>query len=183
MPTNQNITGGAELQAALSSLPAKIEKNIMRSALATGAREVAKEIKARAPVGPPSAEGARLYGGYAGALRDSVRVSTRVGKDGTIRAVVRVGGKNKKGVDVFYARFIEYGTRPHVIKAKNGGALSLGGALVGGVMHPGTRPNPFVRPVFDAKSQDAIAAVASKIRERLTKEGINSPAPMPPDEE
>ena len=173
----QNIRGGRELQEFLNTLPAKVEKNILRSALGAGAREMAKEIRERALVGPPSSKGARLYGGYAGALRDSVKVYTKVAKGGKIVAGIRVGGKNKKGADVFYAHIIEFGSRPHLIKAKRGGALFIAGSLIKEVMHPGTRPQPFVRPAFDAKATEAIAAVAAQIRKRLTKEGINAPAP------
>lgn len=179
---DQNIRGGRELQKFLNTLPANIEKNIMRSALGAGARVVAKEIRARAPVGPPSDEGARIYGGYAGALRDSVRVTTKVRRDGKIVAGVRVGGKGKSGADVFYAHMVEFGTRPHTIKARPGGALSFGGGSrtagpIVEVMHPGTRPQPFVRPAFDAVTSSAVSAVAEQIRKRLTKEGINVPAP------
>lgn len=182
---DENIRGGAELQAFLNTLPAKLEKNIMRSALGAGARVVAKEIRNRAPVGPPSDEGARLYGGYAGALRDSVRVVTKAGRDGRIVAAVRVGGKSKRGADVFYAHMVEFGTRPHIIKARSGGSLSFGagsgtGNPVTEVMHPGTRPQPFVRPGFDAVTSEAINAVGAQIRKRLTAQGINTPAPEVP---
>ena len=178
---DQNITGGAQLQEFLNTLPAKLEKNIMRSALGAGARAMAKEIRDRAPVGSPSSEGFLFYGGYAGALRDSVRVYTKVAKDGRIIAGIRVGGKNKKtGADVFYAHIVEFGSRPHIIKARKGGALFIGGNLIGEVMHPGTRPQPFVRPTFDAFAGEAIKAVAAQVRKRLTKEGINVPAPEVP---
>lgn len=49
-----------------------------------------------------------------------------------------------------YSKFIEYGTRPHVIRAKAGGFLRF---VVGGrtvfakqVNHPGTQPYPFGGP-------------------------------------
>lgn len=174
--SDENIIGGRQLAEFLATLPAKIEANIMRSALGAGAREMAKEIRERAPVGPPSDEGARLYGGYEGALRDSVRVYTKIFR-GKVVAGIRVGGKTKKGASVFYAHIIEYGSRPHLIKAKPGGAIFVGGSPLTQVMHPGTRPNPFVRPAFDMKAQDAIAAVSAQIGKRLTKAGINVPAP------
>jgi len=52
-----------------------------------------------------------------------------------------------------YAPFVEFGTKPHVIKPKDKKALSF---MVGGrrvtvreVHHPGTRSQPFVRPAFE----------------------------------
>lgn len=152
------ISGGRELDAFLQSLPAKVEKNIMRAALRAGANQFKAEVKANVPVDD-------------GDLRDSVRVSTR-SKRGTVYASLKVG--NKKA---WYAHFVEYGTKPHIIKAKNGGTLHIGSSFLRQVMHPGAKPNPFIRPAFDSKSSEAIAAVAAKVRERLTKEGLNVPAP------
>lgn len=174
MSDDQNISGGRELDAFLQTLSAKVEKNIMRSALAAGARVIAADVKQRAPVGPSSSENANLYGGYAGALRDSVRVSTKVGKDGRISAAVKVGGKGKKGANVFYAHMVEFGTRAHKISPQHTRALVIGGAVVSSVDHPGARHQPFVRPGFDSKASEAIAAIGMQIRKRLTAEGINT---------
>lgn len=178
------IKGGRELDAFLQSLPVKVEKNILRSALRAGANEFKAEIKANAPVDD-------------GDLRDSVRVSTR-SKGGTVYASVKAG--NKKA---WYAHLVEFGTRAHLIKVQdserpvnyrltakrgtlthmsmrtiNRNALKIGSNFVGPVVnHPGARPHPFVRPALDTKAGAAVAATAAKIRQRLTKEGINAPAP------
>lgn len=48
---------------------------------------------------------------------------------------------------VKYARMHHEGTRPHVIAPKAGGALVIGRGRVmvrGPVLHPGTKPNPFL---------------------------------------
>jgi HK97 gp10 family phage protein len=175
--SDQTIVGGKELDAFLQSLPLKIERNIMRAALSAGARVILREAKDRAPVGPTSSENAKLYGGYEGALRDSIRLSSRVGKDGRITASVKVGGMTKKGADVYYAHMVEFGTRPHIIKAAKGEALKVGSSFPRVVHHPGAAHQPFMRPAFDYASGAAITAVTDKIRSRLTKEGINAPAP------
>lgn len=175
MANEIGIAGGSALDEALKNLAPKLQMNVMRAALHAGARVIATEAKRLAPVGPPSPEGAKLYGGYAGALRDSVRVSTKIDKGGKILSSVKVGGKSRKGADVFYAHMVEFGARPHSIKK---GASLKSGKLQTGKLHPGTRPHPFVRPAFDAKAGAAVEAVAAKIRERLTKEGIDSPAPI-----
>lgn len=178
------IKGGRELDAFLQSLPVKVEKNILRSALRAGANEFKSEIKANAPVDD-------------GDLRNSVRVSTRA-KSGTVSASVKIGDKK-----AWYAHLVEYGTRAHLIKVQeserpinyrltakrgkltymsmttvNRNVLRIGSTFVGPtVQHPGARPHPFVRPALDTKAGAAVAATAAKIRERLTKEGINAPAP------
>ena len=153
-----NIIGGRELDAFLQSLPAKVEKNIMRSALRAGANAFKEEVKASIPV-------------HLGELRRSVRVSTR-SKGGTVTASLKVG--NKKA---WYWRFVEFGTAAHRIGPKNARALALAGVVVGWVHHPGARPKPFMRPAFDSKAASAIDAVAAQIRARLTLEGINMSAP------
>src|SRR3954471_9372651 len=53
-----------------------------------------------------------------------------------------------------YDAFVEFGTKPHVIKAKNKKALMFfsGGQriIVKEVHHPGTKAQPYVRPAFQA---------------------------------
>lgn len=156
--SDQVIKGGKELDAMLASLAPKIEKNILRAALRSGAVVFRQEAKSKAPVD-------------SGALRKSIKVSVGT-KKGRITAKLKVGGKLAP-----HAMLVEYGTKPHKIAPKGAGGLLIGGNVVGAVDHPGAKPHPFVRPTFDEKSTPAIAAVAAKIRERLTREGINVPAP------
>lgn len=155
---DQTIVGGRELDAMLQSLPVKVERNILRAALRAGAAVFREEAKAKAPVD-------------SGALRRSIKVSTN-SKKGRVTAKLKVGGKLAP-----HAHLVEYGTKPHTITAKQGGGLTVGGNVVSSVDHPGARPRAFMRPAFDTKPPAAIAAVASKIRERLTTAGINVPAP------
>lgn len=68
----------------------------------------------------------------------------------------------------YIARFLEFGTKPHVIRARRGGYLRLrSGRLVKSVNHPGARPQPFLQPAFDASKDQATAAISAKIREVL----------------
>lgn len=158
---DETIRGGRELAQFLMQLPAKVEKNIMRSALRAGAGVFREEIKEQIPV-------------VSGDLRRSVRVSTR-SKGGTVTAYVRIG--NKKA---WYAQMVEFGTRPHKITPERAKALRVAGYIVSDVDHPGATARPVVRPAFDSKSGEAIAAVAAQVRRRLTNEGINVPAPETP---
>lgn len=145
------ITGLPELQRFLDQLPAKLEANIVRSALRQGANVLRDEAKQNVPV-------------QSGALRNSLKVSTRL-RQGVASASVRT--------KVFYARWIEYGTKAHAIAAKDG-ALSFGGLFAKSVHHPGVHARPFLRPALDARAQDAVIAVAEQIKKRLTKEGLNA---------
>ncbi len=76
----------------------------------------------------------------AGHLRDSLMVKVEPG-----RIII--------GPTADYAPFVEFGTKPHKISAKNKKALTffVNGkkVTVRSVNHPGTRAQPFVRPAFD----------------------------------
>lgn len=162
--SQENIGGGAALDALLQSLPAKIETNIMRGALRAGARVYLDEVKQNIPEA-------------SGDLRKSARITTRKGKNGQVSASVKVGNRV-----AFYAQMVEFGTRAHTI-APRARAMQIGGQFVAGAVdHPGTRPHPFMRPAADAKFSAAVAAVQAQIRKRLTKEGLSVPDPTPPDE-
>lgn len=162
--SEQNIGGGAALDDLLKTLPVKLETNIMRSALRAGARVYLDEVKQNIPV-------------KQGFLRQSARITTRKGKDGRVSASVKVGNAL-----AFYANMVEFGTRPHEIKAKPGSALNVNGTQVKTVQHPGIAPHPFMRPAADAKFTEAVAAVQAQIRKRLAKEGLNAPDPIVPGE-
>jgi hypothetical protein len=60
-----------------------------------------------------------------------------------------------------YAFFIEFGTRPHIIRAVNAKALhwknSSGGDVFAKVVHhPGTEPYPFIRNAINTKLRDIV---------------------------
>lgn len=157
MADEQAIVGGRELDAFLQQLPVKVERNILRAAMRAGANEFKKAAKSGVPVDD-------------GDLQRSIRVTTR-SKGGTVYASLKAGGKKAP-----HWHWVEFGTAAHKIKAKREHALSFGSVTVSEVEHPGAKPKPFMRPAFDSAAAAAIAASAAKIRERLTKEGINVPA-------
>jgi HK97 gp10 family phage protein len=164
-----NVKGLADLQKFLDRLPVKLERNVMRSSMRQGAKLIENDARARAPVGPPSQKNRRLYGGYAGALRDSIRVGTSA-RGGKVTAYIRAGGRNKKsGATVFYPHFLEYGTKAHDISARIAGWLSFGGRFTKAVEHPGITARPFMRPAMDTQAQASVQAMATHMRALLAK--------------
>lgn len=145
------ITGGLDLQKALSDLPAKLEANILRGAARAGANVIAKKAKELAPV-------------RTGKLKNSIKVGTRLRK-GLVTATVRAGS-NK----TFYARFVEFGTAQHFIKPKKRKSLFFAGVTKEGAEHPGASPKPFMRPALDSSQEQAVQAFADYVRKRLAKE-------------
>jgi HK97 gp10 family phage protein len=159
------VKGLAELQAALDQLPAKIEANIMRGAMRQGAKVLLAEAK-----------GTAAFADDTGALRASLRITTSV-RRGTVTAAVKAG-PTKADKRPWYARLVEYGTKPHTIRAKPGSVLQFLGIGATVVNHPGAKARPYLRPALDARSGDAVQAVAAYIRNRLaSKHGIDVPAP------
>lgn len=81
---------------------------------------------------------------------------------GSIKGIMtgQYSGEVEPHVD--YAIYVEYGTRAHVITAKNAGALYWPGAAhpVKSVNHPGTPAQPFMRPAADAVRGPFIACVS-----------------------
>lgn len=158
--TIRKIKGGSELQKALSSLPARMERNLLRAGLRAGANVIRNEAR-------------QNINSRTGELAKSVRVSTR-SRGGTVTASVKAG--NAKA---FYAHMVEFGTAPHMLYkgANNKSAvLNIAGALVSAkVKHPGAKAAPFLRPAFDAKQAEAVRAVGERIKQRLEKEGLDGP--------
>lgn len=148
-----HVKGLRELHRMLQALPLKIERNIMRGALRAGANVILEQARTNVPVAETSDRNRERYGGYAGALRDSLRVGTRSRKR-RVTSYVRAGGiKTKGGADVYYAHWVEYGTAPHS-NGRRG-------------MHPGARPHPFLRPAADTKQTEAVVAVGKYVYRRL----------------
>ncbi|MGP1675928.1 MAG: HK97-gp10 family putative phage morphogenesis protein [Burkholderiales bacterium] len=151
MQDTQHIKGLSDLNKFLQDLPVKLEKNILRSALRAGAKVMQTQAKANVPV-------------QSGDLKKSIKIGTRA-RGGRVTASVKT--------KLWYAKWVEYGTRAHNIAAKKNGWLSFMGIFAKEVMHPGAKPHPFLRPALDATASAAVIAVGEKIKSRLTKEGLN----------
>lgn len=166
------IKGLQEIKAFLDELPVKMQNNIMRGALRAGARPIAMEAKAR--VAKKSLTLAR-----------SIRYNTTKDKGRLkVMAYVRAGGKGREGkrLGAFYAHMVEFGTQPHVIKAKANNPRGLFGRGIKQVNHPGTRAQPYMRPAMDYRQMDALRAMRDYIYKRLTKTGLEVPAPDPAED-
>lgn len=155
MKDTTHVKGLSELDAFLSQLPAKMERNIMRGAMAAAAKPVAQQAKTNVAV-------------KSGKLRDGIKISTRAVR-GTVTAKVKTTGKH-----AYLARWIEYGTAAHFIKPKAAKSLFFAGLMRDGVDHPGSSAKPFLRPALDQRATDAVMAAAQYIKKRLTKQGIDT---------
>lgn len=156
------ITGLDALSAQLAQLAPNIQKKILRGALRAGL----KVTKARAESGIHD---------VTGALAASLKLGTKVTKDGMVKATLKAGSK-----DAYYAHMVEFGTAAHVIAAKNGKSVSVDGHDYSKVDHPGAVAHPFMRPALDAAATDnseVFQAVAAYMAPK-----IDANLPQLPDE-
>ena len=153
-----NVKGLAELQAVLNTLPAKLERNIMRAALRQGANVIMRKAR----------ENLAANGSVdSGILRKGIKVSTSA-KGGTVIAKVRATSAH-----AYIAHWLEYGVQPHGLKK---GANVSSGKYQDGKLHPGFPERAFLRPALDSEMQAAVIAVGNTIKARLlTKHGIDTP--------
>ena len=163
-----DIAGLAQLQEAMRQLAPKLQQNVMRAALRAGAKVIAVQAKAIAPV-----EGANTYSKYKvtlgwkpGALEKSIRINAKIVGD-TIVGRVMAGSKV-----AYYANMVEKGTSAHWERPKGAKSLFIAGLYKEAVYHPGARANPFMKIALDSQAQKAAERVGEYIRGRLTKEGI-----------
>lgn len=159
------INGLQALDQALSELPLKVERNIVRGMLRAAAAVIVGQAKQRVPV-------------RSGRLAKSIRARSGL-RNGRPQAQVRVGGTGKGAA--WYAHLVEFGAAPHDIKPRSRKSLFLAGLAREIVHHPGATAHPFMRPAMDASHLAAAEAAAAYARKRLTKEGINLPEPEPDD--
>ena len=119
-----------------------LEQSIVLSTRATG--EVGRAAYAATMRG----------GGDAGTALAAMRDARRAFKAINPPAILYLGPTQK----AFYAKFVELGTRARL----NGGAYA-------GTMHPGTSPQPFLRPAFDSEAKATIDRLAPLIWSEIDK--------------
>ncbi len=150
------INGLAELQRYLDQVPAKIERNVLRSGLRAGMKVILPEAR-------------RNVNSVSGLLAAGLKIGTG-SRGGKVFAYLRARGKH-----AYVAKWVEFGTKAHRISAKDKGWLSFGGIFAKSVRHPGARPKPFMRPALDSRAAAAVLAAAEQMKRVLsTKHGLDT---------
>lgn len=139
---NVQIHGLKELRATLAELPAKLAAK----ALVQGMR------KAFAPV---LAAAKQMAPRDTGSLADSLRLTSRKGRDGVIRVGIRIGASKRGagGADGVGKDTLPPARRWHFVE--------LGTADLA--------PHPFLRPALDANKQAVLDALKVEILEAIKK--------------
>lgn len=153
------VKGLAELRANMLALPKKFDRRILQAALLVGARQIANEAKAEAPV--LKTEYRQDKRRKPGTLRRNIRArairpqpgmtaSVVVGVRRLSRAAIAQFKASTKGKgasnpdDPYYAQWVEFKTR-----------------------RANLRPQPFLRPAFARRKDMALQAFRQKISERI----------------
>ena len=147
------IEGLQKLNNALKQFPLELQKKALRQAVATSSNVIKKEVLARAPVRTGKLRD-NVYRAYLKEKSDSGRavyvVGVRMGRkkryinSAKNRRLNKVGQSYRKDGEAFYWKFLEFGTK--TIPAQ-----------------------PFVRPAFDAKKDEAINVIKSSLEKSIRK--------------
>jgi hypothetical protein len=145
-----DVDGLRELGADLREFERRLPLAIRASLRGDGGGALATEMKMRAP-------------SRSGTLRSGIGVY--VDGDG---AMVGYRGAAAKFSGVAGARdqrgaWVESGTKPHTIRAKNGGALLLGGKFVEEVHHPGSRGQGVAQKSIRSAKWEVLADVVDQL--------------------
>ncbi|OJY34644.1 MAG: hypothetical protein BGP11_08490 [Rhodobacterales bacterium 65-51] len=175
MKVSIRVEGLKELEAALTQLEkAATRRTVARNALKKAGAPVAAAMSAKAPEDTGRlkhniAVSTKIKGevgkaAYAKAMRDTagnkamavkaMRDARRAAK-GTMPPVIMFVGPTVRAP---HAHLVEFGTAPHI----NGGKFA-------GSQHPGTAPQPFVRPAWDATQGRALVIITDQLRVQIDR--------------
>lgn len=99
-------------------------------------------------------------------------------RSGTLAKSIRGSTTNTKsfiGTKLWYAHFLEGGTKPHKIKAKKGKMLAFNGTRTKSVNHPGIRAYKFAESTFEKmqSSGEVNSLFAQGVQEAIEKVSRN----------
>ncbi|WP_442765105.1 HK97-gp10 family putative phage morphogenesis protein [Sulfurospirillum cavolei] len=123
------IKGLEQLISKLNNLPEKLEKKVIRAAVRKGAILVRDKAREKAPV-------------KTGTLKKSIKIRSNKVANGIISFKIGPTNDKKKGTDVFYGRFIEFGTSKMAAK-------------------------PFMRPALDESETEVLNVVIDNVKSKL----------------
>jgi HK97 gp10 family phage protein len=160
--------------AEFRSLPNDMRERVMKGAVATGASVIRKEAIRLAPEWtgdvskghpPPGTLKKAIYQTrmveQCTQTNEVWIVDVRTGK----RAQNVKRGKGFVNLDAYYATWVEYGHHVRVPKAQKK-AWKAGTALVSGAFS--VAPQPFMRPAFDSKKNEAVQAMANYLAQNIS---------------
>ena len=154
-PSGITFQGIDELGQVLDGLPGKFGDQVVDKILRKAAGPMVREAKALSSNADVTGDTTKSIGIIANRRRNSITIGPRRGN----------------GFKGYHAHLLEYGTAPHLIKAKAaGGLLVWAGGAATQVQHPGSAAQPFMRPAFDSTGTAMVESVKSQCREIIASE-------------
>ena len=150
------VEGVAEFRRRMRSVAQKVREPL-RAELEKIAADIVRQMRSVV---------ARQSGALAASIdytfdkppKGSIRIATVGGGKDSLIVTIYAGGKTAAG-DAFYARFVEFGTKPHTIPVP--------GSDGPGVRHPGAAAQPFFFPVFRANKKNVRARIRIVLRRAI----------------
>jgi len=165
MARRSTIIGLSKLDRKLRRLPAVALAEI-RAAMQASASQIVSLAKSLAPRGETGDLQDSIGWTWGAPPRGSITLGkvarSSLGKQLTITVYA---GDDK----AFYARWVEFGTAQHTIKAKNFQALGPRGRYGHEVDHPGAAAHPFFYPAFRANQKEVKRKIRAATRRAARK--------------
>ncbi|MGI4862425.1 MAG: HK97-gp10 family putative phage morphogenesis protein [Janthinobacterium lividum] len=159
MGKNLSFVGIEELSQVLDALAGekRLSNKVVRGILNKAAKPIIQKAKELAPRED-------------GDLQKSI--GTIPGRGQGKGEQVYVGPRRGGSFKGYAGHLVEYGTAPHIIRAKAaGGQLHLrGNVFVEEVHHPGAAAKPFMRPAADAKLPESIGIIKDECKKIILDE-------------
>lgn len=148
------VQGLNQLEAALKELGARSEKKVLKQSLRDASKPVIKEIRSSIPK-------------KSGELRKSI--GSKITKGGRLIIGYRMGKKYRG----FIGKFLEEGTKGHLIKPRKGRkAIATPYGLKKQVYVKGIKANPILAKAFERSHKTALEIFKRRLKERMILESI-----------
>lgn len=135
----------------LADLPLRVGRSVQVAALKKAAEPIAEAARRLAPK-------------RTGVLAASIRVAVKRGATAA-RATVQIG---LEAPGRWYGHLVEFGTKPHSLSPGDARSRRYV-ANPDGPWHPGTSPQPFMRPAFEFMKNHAIDVYVQSIRAEIER--------------
>ncbi len=162
------VEGLSALQQKLKMVPQKVI-DAMEKALEESAEEIVQMMRGLAP-----SDSGNLRASIGWTWGDAPKGSMRMGavkydssgNKGFLKKItIYAGGVSSTTGDAFYARFVEFGTKPHALGRNASTARGL--RQDQGGLHPGSQAQPFFYPSYRANKSKTKARVTRAVRKAI----------------
>ena len=164
------VEGLAEIVATLKDLPEKLQRKVVRKALAKATKPTLAAARQRCPKDAGLLK--KSLGRKTVTYVESGSIVAIIGPRGGFERMVTRRGRSKpeKANPLYYAHLVEFGTKPHSLARAD---TKIGRRIANDMkirMHPGTKARPFMRPAFDSTKGEVLRIFGEEVAKGLEQE-------------